>query len=208
MWMARSSRGARASVASAPSSAVESAPPLKATHTETCGKSGRSSARRALSARGPNATLRRPPARLTASGRGFGKYAERGDLGGARSAQLLGRDRRELVQIADDDRLEARGDRRRIAMRAPERLLDGFVDEAELVQAVGGEIQRVGGHFLLVLALPEDRGAALGRDHRIGAVLEHQQAVAHSDAERAAGSARPGPPSDDGNAQLRHHAAA
>src|SRR5207253_7986256 len=131
--------------ASAPSSAVESAPPLKATHTETCGKSGRSSARRALSARGPKATLRR--ARLTASGRGFGKHAERGDLGGARSAQLLGRDRRELVQIADDGRLEARGARRRIAMRAPERLLDDFVDEAELVQAVGGEIQRVGGHF-------------------------------------------------------------
>src|SRR5439155_27138338 len=185
MWMARSSRGARASAASAPSSAVESAPPLKATHTETCGKSGRSSARRALSARGPNATLRRPPARLTASGRGFGKYAERGDLGGARSAQLLGRDRRELVQIADDGRLEARGARRRIAMRAPEGLLEDFVDEAELVQSVGGEIQRVGGHFLLVLALPEDRGAALGRDHRIGAVLEHQQAVAHPDAERA-----------------------
>src|SRR5205807_1705725 len=135
-------RGALAGMAAMPakppprSSAVESGPPLKATHTETCGKSGRSSARRALSARGPNATLRRPPARLTASGRGFGEHAEGGDLGGARSAQLLGRDRRELVQIADDDRLEARGDRHRIAMRAPERLLDDFVDEADLVQAV------------------------------------------------------------------------
>src|SRR2546427_323593 len=179
MWMARSSRGARASVASAPSSAVESAPPLKATHTETCGKSGRSSVRRALSARGPNATLRRPPARLTASGRGFGKHAERGDLGGARSAQLIGRDRRELVQIADDGRLEARGARRRIAMRAPERLLEDFVDEAELVQAVGGEIQRVRGHFLLVLALPEERGAALPRGQPISAVLEHHPAVSH-----------------------------
>src|SRR5438309_4446909 len=165
MWMARSSSGAARVAASAPSSAVESAPPLKATHTETCGKSGRSSARRALSARGPNATLRRPPARLTASGRGFGKHAERGDLGGARSAQLIGRDRRELVQIADDGRLEARGARRRIAMRAPERLLEDFVDEAELVQAVGGENQRVGGHFLLVLALSEERGQE-GRGRR------------------------------------------
>src|SRR5437588_1906368 len=176
MWMARSSRGGARVAASAPSSAVESGPPLKATHTETCGKSGRSSARRALSARGPNATLRRPPARLTASGRGFGEHAERGDLGGTRSAQLLGRDRRELVQIADDDRLEARGDRRRIAMRAPQRLLDDFVDEAELVQAVGGEIQRVGGHFLIYLRIPEDRGAALGRDSMLAAGLEHQQA--------------------------------
>src|SRR5256884_1465086 len=206
MWMARSWGGGGRVAGGAPSGAVESAPPLKATHTETCGKSGRSSARRALSARGPNATLRRPPARLTASGRGFGKYAERGDLGGARSAQLLGRDRRELVQIADDDRLEARGDRRRIAMRAPQRLLDDFVDEAELVQAVGGEIQRVGGPFLFVLALPEDRGAALGRDHRIGAVLEHQQAVAHPDAARGARSALPRHHPDDGNAQQRQFA--
>src|SRR5438105_7414082 len=136
MWMARSSRGERASGASAPSSAVESAPPVKATHTETCGKSGRSSARRALSARGPNATPRRPPARLTASGRGFGKHAEGGDLGGARSAQLLGRDRHELVQIADDGRLETRGARRRIAMRAPERLLDPAASAASLKAAV------------------------------------------------------------------------
>src|SRR2546429_2084002 len=160
MWMARSWGGGGRVAGGAPSGAGGWGPPLKATHTETCGKSGRSSARRALSARGPNATLRRPPARLTASGRGFGKHAERGDLGGARSAQLLGRDRHELVQIADDGRLEARGARRRIAMRAPERLLDDFVDEAELVQAVGGESSRVRGHFPLFPALSEGTGAA------------------------------------------------
>src|ERR1700752_1203921 len=146
MCTARSSSGGSGRAARATRSAVEAAPPLKATHTREAGKPGSSSASRALSARGPNATLRRRSARATASGRGLGKHAEGGDLGGARGAQLLGRDRRQLVQVADHGSLQAGGGGRGVAMRASEWLLDDLVHQSELVQAGGGGIQRLGRH--------------------------------------------------------------
>ena len=56
----------------------------------------------------------------------------------------------------------------------------------------------------LLGALPQDRGAALGRDHRIDRVLQHQHLVAD-----AIASAPPEPPSPMmvtmiGTSQLRH----
>src|SRR6202012_3689795 len=59
----------------------------------------------------------------------------------------------------------------------------------ELVETVGGEIQRIRRGFLLVLALPQDRGTAFRRDHRVGAVLEHDEAIADTDSQRSTGAA-------------------
>ena len=52
----------------------------------------------------------------------------------------------------------------------------------------------------LSCALPEDRRAAFRRDHRVGAVLEHQQPVAHADGERAARAALARHDADDRHA--------
>ena len=52
--------------------------------------------------------------------------------------------------------------RRRAARAAPRRPAPGRA-------AVGGQIEGIGGNFLLVGALPQNRGAAFRRDHRIGA---------------------------------------
>src|SRR2546430_14802080 len=87
----------------------EPTPPLKATHTATSGKPGSSSSRRRPSERGPKPSVPRRTARGTALGRGFGKHAEAGDLGGARVAQLIARHGVELVQITGQRRLEAGG---------------------------------------------------------------------------------------------------
>src|SRR5580658_7481116 len=143
------------SLASAASSAVESRPPLKATHSETSGKCGSSCASRASSQRGPKLTGPRRAARATAgSGRVFGEYAEAGDLGGALGAQLIARDGLELVQVAHERGLQTGGQRDRVAVRASQRLLDDLIDQAKLLQPVRGQVQRIGRHFLLVLALP------------------------------------------------------
>ena len=89
-------------------------------------------------------------------------------------------------------------------MRAAQGLLEHLIDEAELRQALRGEAHRIRSGLLLLGALPQDRGAALRRDHRIGAVLKHQQAVAHADRERAARAALADDDRNDRNAQHRH----
>src|SRR6185437_4505691 len=184
MCSARSERGGRGSWLSAASSAVESAPPLKATHSPTCGKAGSSSLKRHCSQSGPK--LDGPPRRARAMCLRcvFGKHAEAGNLLGARRAQLIARHGVELIEVTDERRLETGRHGRRITMCATEGLLDELIDQPELFQPVGGEVERLGRSLLLVLALPQDRRTALGRDHRVGAVLEHEEPVAHTDAER------------------------
>src|SRR4029453_10708566 len=76
--------------------------------------------------------------------------------------------------------------RLRVAMGAAQGLTQHLVDETELGDPVRGDAHRLRREFLLVCALPEDRGAPLGRDYRIYGVLQHQQAVADADRERAA----------------------
>ena len=63
------------------------------------------------------------------------------------------------------------------------------IDQVELAQLVGGQshgFSRVGG---LVGAFPQDRRTAFRRDHRVGAVLQHQYPVADADRQRATGTA-------------------
>ena len=76
-------------------------------------------------------------------------------------------------------------------------LLDHLVHQPELQEPVGREVERLGRHFLLILALPQDGRAALRRDDRVGAVLKHQQPVAHPDGKRPARAALPGHHGDE-----------
>src|SRR5215472_13080529 len=163
MCSARSARGGRASCVRAASSAVESHPPLKATHSATSGKSGSNSVRRRCSHCGPKlGGLPRRARAMRASGGVFGKYAEARDLLGACRAQLIARHGVELIEMADERRLEALRRHCGVAVRAAERLLDELIHQAELVQSVGGEVECLGRRLLLVLTLPQDRGAPLG----------------------------------------------
>src|SRR5688572_3240146 len=59
----------------------------------------------------------------------------------------------------------------RIAVRAAERLGNDLVDQAERLQAVRGDAERLGRLGRHLGAAPQDRGAAFGRDHRVGRVL-------------------------------------
>jgi hypothetical protein len=54
---------------------------------------------------------------------------------------------------------------------------------------VGGQAHCFGGVGGFIGALPQNRRAAFRRNHRIGAVLQHQHPVAHADRQRPAGTA-------------------
>ena len=56
-------------------------------------------------------------------------------------------------------------------------------------QCAASGLERGGGLPRLARVAPEDRGAALGRDHRVDRVLLHQHAVGERDRDRAAGAA-------------------
>ena len=68
----------------------------------------------------------------------------------------------------------------------------------------GGDLHRRGRLFGPPGVAPEDRRAALGRDHRVDRVLEHVHAVADGDGQRAAAAALAGHVDDDRRRQARH----
>src|SRR2546426_8243398 len=90
-----------------------------------------------------------------------------------------------------------------VAVRAAERLGHDLVDQPERLQPAGGDSQHVGRLGRLVGAAPQDRRAALRRDHRIRRVLQHQHRVAHRDGERAARAALADHAGDDWGAEPR-----
>src|SRR5690606_11386340 len=92
----------------------------------------------------------------------------------------------------------------RVAVRAAERLRDHVVDQTELLQAVGRYAHRLGGRLGLLRGLPQDRRAALRRDHGIDAVLQHHHLVRDTDRERAAGAALADHDADDWRPEARH----
>ena len=92
---------------------------------------------------------------------------------------------------------------RRVAMRAADGFAHDLVDQAVFLQALGGHAQLFGGVLGLLGGLPQDRGAAFRRDHRVGAVFEHQRAVADADRQRAAGTAFADHRADDRHLAVR-----
>ena len=71
----------------------------------------------------------------------------------------------------------------------PSRLGDDPVDHAELEAVPRVGLERRGGLLRLAAVAPEDRRAALGRDHRVDRVLLHQHAVGDGERDRAARAA-------------------
>ena len=76
------------------------------------------------------------------------------------------------------DRVADGGDRRgAAAMGATQRLRDDLVDQPVAEQVLGRQLQGLGRGRRLVVAAPEDGGAAFGRDHRVDRVLEDQDPI-------------------------------
>ncbi len=107
----------------------------------------------------------------------------------AAADQLLGADLPQLADVADQGLAERLAGRVGIQVGAAQRLRDDLVDDLEPEQVVGRELQRLGGALPLAGVLPQDRGAALGRDHRVDRVLQHEHPVGHAERQRAAGAA-------------------
>ena len=108
------------------------------------------------------------------------------------------------VDFVEQHSLEAFGHLPGIAVRAADRLAHDLVDQSQAVQALGGQAQLLGRILGLVGGLPQDRSAAFGRDHRVGAVFQHQRAIAHADSQRAAGAAFADHGTDDRHFQFGH----
>ncbi len=89
-------------------------------------------------------------------------------------------------------------------MGAAAGLAHHLVHQPQALQAPGGQAQLFGRILGLAGVLPQDRGAALGGDDRVGAVFEHDRAVAHADGQRAAGAALADHGADDRHLQLGH----
>ena len=89
----------------------------------------------------------------------------------------------------------------RRAMGAAFRLRHDGVDQLELQQVLGGDLQRRGGLLRLVGAAPQDRGAAFRRDHRIDRMLQHIDAVGGGDGDGAARHAFADDGGDEGRLQ-------
>ena len=118
--------------------------------------------------------------------------------------QFVGRQWLERVELVEQHRLQAACHLGRVSMRATDGLSDQLVDQAQAQQAFGGDAHLLGGVLGLVAGLPQDRGAAFRRDDRVGAVLEHQRAVADADRQRATGSAFTDHSADHRHLQLGH----
>ena len=88
----------------------------------------------------------------------------------------------------------------RVAVRAAGRLRHDAVDDAEAQQVLRGDLH-VGGRVLGAAAVaPQDRGGALGRDHAVDRVLQHQDLVGGRDRD---GPARAALADDDGDVRAR-----
>ena len=81
---------------------------------------------------------------------------------------------------------------------------DDLVDDAQSQLVGRRDLHRLGGLVLAVLVLPEDGRAPLGRDHRVGRVLQHEHPVAHPQRQRAAAPPLAGDGDDDRHLQHGH----
>src|SRR6185437_6120482 len=108
----------------------------------------------------------------------LGVYPEGGQTRSALLEQRIALDPLQLAEVMYQPLAQQLTYLRRIPVRATERLGQHLIDESECREPIGREVQLRGGLLLLVGVLPEDRGAALGRDDRVGRELQHQQPVA------------------------------
>src|SRR6185437_13085876 len=110
----------------------------------------------------------------------------------------------QFVQLVQQHGLQADRHRARVAVRAAGGFADDLVDQSEFLEARRGQAQRFRGVLGAAGVLPKDRLAALRRNHRIGRVLQHVDAVTDTNRERAAGTALADHGAHDRHLQLRH----
>src|SRR6185437_16301370 len=115
--------------------------------------------------------------------------AHAAELGPPPGATLGRRHRRNHIELQLDRIAQQLRGPGRVAVGAPRRLGHDQVDDAEGEACLRRRPQRRGGPLGLAGVLPQDRGAALGRDDRVDGVLLHEHAVGDTDRERTAGGA-------------------
>ncbi len=93
-----------------------------------------------------------------------------------------------------------------VAVGGAEGFLDDFVDDADLLEVFAGEFEGLGGIGGIFAALPQNAAAPFGRDDGVPGVLHHGEAVAHADAQGAAGAAFADDDADDGDFEAGHFA--
>ncbi len=89
-------------------------------------------------------------------------------------------------------------------MRAAHGLVHDFVDQAQGLQAMRGDAQRLGRIGRAIGGFPEDGGTALGADHREHRVLQHQHLIGHANGQSATGAPLTNDGGDDGHFELGH----
>src|SRR5512139_3269499 len=174
------------------SSATESSPPESASTRCAWGETWR-------------ARLSATAATTGLFGRGFLEGAIRPQALITRSQQRIGRLLAQFGQSVGECAAHRLEHGVPVALRTAQRLLDDAVDQAVGLQAVGGDAQGFGGDRSLVGTLPQDRGATLGGDHRIGRVLQDQRSVADADRQRTARAPLADDGANDRRLQLGHH---
>src|SRR5882724_678754 len=136
----------------------------------------------------------RPTAAVTSALLGFLELAITHEPFEPRLHQLLRLLVLNLLERLGESALERLRRRLRVAVRAAERLGNDPVDQAERLQAAGGDAELLGRIGRHLGAAPKDGGATLRRNHRIDRVLHHLHHVADGDGQRAARA----PFTDDG----------
>src|SRR5690606_126 len=120
-------------------------------------------------------------------------------------AELVRRARQELAQLGPNRAIQTASRVVVILVRPARRLVDDAVDDAELEQVWGRDLQALGRFGRVLRALPENGGAPLGRDHGVVAELEDEHAIGDAERERAAGATLADDGGDDRDADPGHH---
>src|SRR4051812_11287437 len=101
-------------------------------------------------------------------------------------------------------RREIRGGGVVIKMRAAGWFRDDFIDDAELDHVFSRDAQSLCREIALAGVPPHDRSTALRREHRVDAVLEHEDTVSNRNGECSAGATFTSDGGDDRNFQSGH----
>src|SRR6478609_5481285 len=132
------------------------------------------------------------------------KDAHAAELRATAPAQLLARCLVQLLERLGQRCLQVAGCDLVVVLRAAVRLGDDRVYDAELQAVERVRLERRRGLLRLAGVAPENRSAALGRDHGVDRVLLHEDAIGDGNGDGAAGAALPDDAGDGRDRQARH----